>query len=295
MTHKPMNLAAWERFKEDAKESSRLATFEGSIERLEAICQRVPGTRPNRPPDVRPEEHSQAWYAEEILSAISFVRLNLEQGHASHAAGQAVIVGVLAALAGTTGTKWREIQRWLKGIEPESKEDWLTGEVISRTALAGQICKRYDGKNFGLDMEIEFRDDDGKPTAEKVYLQLKSGDSHLKRRKRDGAEVFRIRKQDHANYWMREAYPVFLVIANSRGEVRWMEIRDYLKRESDNGKSPLCQLVFSGEAFDVESICSWRNRLLGQRNPSKNKRSLSNPAPALGVAVRRCRTPHGAR
>jgi hypothetical protein len=280
MTHKPMNLAAWERFKEAAKEWSRLATFEGRIERLEAICQRVPGTRPNRPPDVRPEEHSQAWYAEEILSAISFVRLNLEQGHASHAAGQAVIVGVLAALAGTS--QWREMQQWLKGIDSESKEHWLIGEVISRASLAGQICERYDGKRFGLDMEIEFRDDDGKPTAERVYLQLKSGDSYLKRRKRDGAEVFRIRSQDHVDYWMQAAYPVFLVIANSRGEVRWMEIRDYLKRESDNGKNPLRQLVFRGEAFDVESIRSWRSRLLGQRgNPSQSKRQRSNPAPAL--------------
>ena len=31
-------------------------------------------------------------------------------------------------------------------------------------------------------------------------------------------------------------FPVLLVIRTSAGEVRWMEIRDYLKRKSDNEK-----------------------------------------------------------
>ena len=35
---------------------------------------------------------------------------------------------------------------------------------------------------------------------------------------------------------MAQAFPVLLVIRNSEGEVCWMEVRDWLKRESDNGK-----------------------------------------------------------
>ena len=32
-----------------------------------------------------------------------------------------------------------------------------------------------------------------------------------------------------------------------------MEVRDWLKRESDNGKKPV-QIVFEGERFDVMSV-----------------------------------------
>jgi hypothetical protein len=38
---------------------------------------------------------------------------------------------------------------------------------------------------------------------------------------------------------MAQAFPVLLVIRNSEGEVRWMEVRDWLKCESDNGRKPV--------------------------------------------------------
>lgn len=151
-------------------------------------------------------------------------------------------------------------------LDNESKDRALVGDVISTVALAGQIIEEYSAKRYGLDMEIEFKDDDGKPTAEKLYLQLKSGDSHLRKRQGDGAEIFQIHHQDHAAYWMSQAYPVFLVIANSKGEVRWMEIRDYLKRESGDGKKSLKQIVFKGERFDVMSVRNWRDRALQLRS-----------------------------
>lgn len=158
--------------------------------------------------------------------------------------------------------KWQEIQRWLKGVDSESKEGWLTGEVISTVSLAGQISAKCSDKRYGLDMEIELKDNGGKPTGKRLYLQLKSGDSYLKRRKRDGVEVFRVRHKDHAAYWMNQPGPVFLVIANSRGEIRWMEIRDYIKREADNGEERLRQIIFTGERFSVESILRWRDQML---------------------------------
>ena len=152
-------------------------------------------------------------------------------------------------------------------LDSESKDRALVGDVISTVALAGQIIEEYSAKRYGLDMEIEFKDDDGKPTARKLYLQLKSGDSHLRRRERDGAEVFQIHHEDHAKYWMDQAYPVFLVIADSKGEVRWMEIRDYLKRESDNGRKTVKQIAFKGERFDVMSVRRWREKVLEQKFP----------------------------
>ena len=55
---------------------------------------------------------------------------------------------------------------------------------------------------------------------------------------------------------------MLLVIRNSEGEVRWMDVRDYLKRESDNGEKTVKQIVFTGERFDVMSVRRWREWLL---------------------------------
>ena len=117
----------------------------------------------------------------------------------------------------------------------------------------------------GIDTEIEFNDDAHEATNRKVYLQLKSGDSYLRKRKGDGVEVFTIKDERHARHWMASAFPVLLVICNSEGEVRWMEVRDWLKRASDNGKKPVKQIVFEGERFDVMSVRRWRERALGSQ------------------------------
>ena len=41
---------------------------------------------------------------------------------------------------------------------------------------------------------------------------------------------------------MAQAFPVLLVIRNSESEVRWMEVRDWLRRESENGKKAVKEL-----------------------------------------------------
>ncbi len=115
-------------------------------------------------------------------------------------------------------------------------------------------------------MEIEFKDDQSEATGLKLYLQLKSGDSYLRERKGDGAEIFRIKEERHARYWMEQAFPVFLVIRSAQGEVRWMEVGNWLKRESEAGAKPVKQIVFEGERFDVMSVRRWRERVLLERS-----------------------------
>ena len=144
----------------------------------------------------------------------------------------------------------------------------MVGEVISTVALAGQIIEEYSAKRYGLDMEIEFKDDRYEATGQKLYLQLKSGDSYLRERKSDGTEIFTIKDERHARYWMAQAFPVLLVFRTSDGEVRWMEVRDWLKRASDNGRKPVKQIVFDGERFDVMSVRRWRERALGDKAPA---------------------------
>ena len=70
---------------------------------------------------------------------------------------------------------------------------------------------------------------------------------------------------NHGEYWMAQAFPALLVIRNSEGEVRWMEVRDWLKRASENGMKVVKQIAFDGERFDVMSVRRWRERVLGSR------------------------------
>jgi Domain of unknown function (DUF4365)/Ras family len=147
-------------------------------------------------------------------------------------------------------------------LDNESKDRALVGEVISTVALAGQLSREFNVSDHGIDMEIEFKSDAGEATAKKLYLQLKSGDSYLRKRKNDGAEVFTIKDERHARYWMAQAFPVLLIIRNSEGKVLWMEVRDWLKRESANGKKLVKQIVFKGERFDVMSVRRWREKIL---------------------------------
>jgi small GTP-binding protein len=147
-------------------------------------------------------------------------------------------------------------------LSNQSKERALVGEVISTVALADQISREFNVSDHGIDMEIEFTDDAHAATGAKLYLQLKSSDSYVRTPKEDGAEIFTIKDQRHARYWMEQAFPVLLIIRSADGEVRWMEVRDWLKRASQNGKRKVNQIVFAGERFDVMGIRRWRERVL---------------------------------
>jgi hypothetical protein len=129
-------------------------------------------------------------------------------------------------------------------------------------ALSGQPRWEFNVSDRGIDMEIEFKPDAGDATGRRLYLQLKSGDSYLRKRHGDGAEVFTIKDERLARYWMEQAFPVLLVIRNSDGQVRWMEVRKWLRRESDNGKKAVKQIVFKSERFNVMSVRRWRDTVL---------------------------------
>ena len=107
---------------------------------------------------------------------------------------------------------------------------------------------------------------------------MKSGNSHLKLRKRDGAKIFRIKKQRWVRYWIDQDAPVLLVIGTFpeereelRGaskerfaDIRWMEISELLRRESDNGTKPVNRIVFEGKRLDAMSVRGWRDQALAK-------------------------------
>ena len=146
-------------------------------------------------------------------------------------------------------------------IDNESRELILVGKVFSIVAKAGQIYRGYTNSDHGIDGEIEFKDDQGHASGRRLYMQLKSGDSYLQKRLEDGAEVFQIQNPRWARYWQEQAYPVMLVFRASSGEIRWMNVTEYLKGKGQGGAA-VRQIVFTGERFDVRSVRQWRNRVL---------------------------------
>jgi len=175
---------------------------------------------------------------------------------------------------------WDELEQWFAShelqqrvrelqeqaslqLDNESKERALVGEVISTVALAGQICREFTVSDHGIDMEIEFKDDAGNATGEKVYLQLKSGDSYVRKLVR-GTEIFEIKKERHVQYWMVQPFPVLLVVRSSKGEIRWMEVRDWLRRSIREQGKVLRSIPFRGNPFDVMSVRQWRD--IGLKN-----------------------------
>ena len=55
---------------------------------------------------------------------------------------------------------------------------------------------------------------------------------------------------------------MMLVIRTVDGEIRWMDVSAYLKRESAGGKA-VRQVIFEGERFDAVSVQNWRKKVLG--------------------------------
>jgi small GTP-binding protein len=134
-------------------------------------------------------------------------------------------------------------------LDNESLELILVGQATAITAEAGHIYRGYTNSDHGIDAEIEFKDREGMATGRRVYLQLKSGDSYLKTRKKDGKEIFYIKKKRWAKYWVSQAYPVMLVIRTSDNVIRWMNVTEYLKAQPGTK-----QVEFDGEPFTKDSL-----------------------------------------
>lgn len=140
-------------------------------------------------------------------------------------------------------------------LDNESLELILIGHAFSTVGEAGHIFRPIPNSDWGIDGEIEFKNAKGEASGRRLYLQLKSGDSYLRHRKRDGAEIFEIKNPRHAEYWQAHKYPVMLVVRGSDERIRWMNVTDYLKREGKATK----RIIFDGETFNAVSIYNkWR-------------------------------------
>ncbi len=152
----------------------------------------------------------------------------------------------------------RELEEQARiSIDNESRELILVGHAFAIAGEAGQIFRPTPNSDWGIDGEIEFKNNKGEASGKRVYLQLKSGDSYLQTRKAGGKEIFNIKNPRHSDYWRDQAYPVMLVIRTSDGQIRWMNVTDYLKRSEKNAR----QIIFVGEPFTALSVVRLREPL----------------------------------
>jgi WD40 repeat protein len=149
----------------------------------------------------------------------------------------------------------REMDRTAQeGLDTQALEQILIGHMLAICGEANQIFRPVTMFDHGVDGEVEFKDNDGRPSGRKIYVQLKSGDSYLRRRQGDRSEVFEVRNPQHLDYWSSQPVDVYLVIRTSEG-VRWMNLTRHLKDRPDGQNR---QIVFQGEKLDATAV--WRAR-----------------------------------
>ena len=145
-------------------------------------------------------------------------------------------------------------------LDTQALEQILIGHMMAIAGEANQIFRPVTMFDYGIDGEVEFKDNDGKASGKRIYIQLKSGNSYLRTRKGDGSEVFDVSNDRHLEYWISQPVDVHLVIRQTdelsgQQVIRWMNVTRYLKAR-ENKKSR--QIVFAGEKLDMEAV--WKVR-----------------------------------
>ena len=147
-----------------------------------------------------------------------------------------------------------------RGLDAQALEQILLGHMLAICGEANQVFRPVTMADYGVDGEVEFRDNDGKASGKKIYVQLKSGDSYLRLRKSDGKEIFDVKNKRHLNFWVNQVADVYLVIrqtdeVSGSGAIRWMNLTRYLKNRPDKQSR---QIIFDGVKLDLEAV--WKVR-----------------------------------
>ncbi|HEY9853579.1 MAG TPA: DUF4365 domain-containing protein [Leptolyngbyaceae cyanobacterium] len=153
-------------------------------------------------------------------------------------------------------TKVGQMDKEIKtNLDNASKRVILEGEFMTLVGKAGQIPRLIQNDDWGIDGEIEFKNDQGQASGERIYVQLKSGASYLNKRK-DGVRTFQMKNKRHIEYWQAQRYPVYLIIRDENEKIYWMNITKYLKNRNDKDNFTI---VFDGEELTVKAIQSVRH------------------------------------
>jgi len=144
-------------------------------------------------------------------------------------------------------------------LDTQALEQILIGHMMAICSEANQIFRPVSMFDYGIDGEVECKDNDGKPSGQKIYVQLKSGDAHLRQRKHDQKYLFDVKNPRHLTYWTDQPYDVYLVIRDSAETIRWMNVTAYLKTRRNKQSK---QITFDGEKLDAPAIWRLRDRYI---------------------------------
>jgi len=144
-------------------------------------------------------------------------------------------------------------------LDNQAREQILIGHMMAICGEANQIFRPTTFFDFGIDGEVEFKGNDGNASGKKIYVQLKSGDSFLRRRRRDNRVIFDIQNERHIEYWQQQPCDVYLVIRTSEGEIQWMNLTSYLK-SLPNKQSR--QIEFTGERLNAFTLMRMRDKVI---------------------------------
>jgi hypothetical protein len=171
--------------------------------------------------------------------------------------------------------------------KPDSQalEQVLAGHLMVIFGGANQIFRGLQQFDHGIDGEVEFKDNNGLASGKKIYVQMKNGPSHLRKRKADGKEIFDVKNQRHLSYWINQPVDVYLVIRGADNIIRWMNVTRYLKLRPKRQRN-LQQIVFDGEKLDTQAVLRVREELFG--------RSLLARRPGSDEAMAKKGRPDGA-
>jgi DNA-directed RNA polymerase subunit RPC12/RpoP len=148
-------------------------------------------------------------------------------------------------------------------LDTQALEQILIGHMMAIAGEANQIFRPVTMFDYGIDGEVEFKDNDGKASGKRIYIQLKSGNSYLRTRKADGSEVFDVSNDRHLEYWINQPVDVYLVIRQTdelsgQQVIRWMNVTRYLKGRNDKKSR---QIGFDGEKLDMEAVWKVRDEI----------------------------------
>jgi hypothetical protein len=151
-------------------------------------------------------------------------------------------------------------------LDTQALEQILIGHMMAITGEANQIFRPVTMFDHGIDGEVEFKDNDGKASGKRIYIQLKSGNSYLRTRKGDGNEVFDVANNRHLEYWINQPVDVYLIIRQTdelsgQQVIRWMNVTRYLKARADKTSR---QIIFDGEKLDMEAVWKVRDKFFPQ-------------------------------
>ena len=167
-------------------------------------------------------------------------------------------------------------------LDTQALEQILIGHMMAIAGEANQIFRPTTMFDYGIDGEVELKDNDGKASGRRIYIQLKSGNSYVRTRKSDGREIFDVSNDRHLDYWINQPVDVYLVIrqtdeATGTQMIRWMNVTRYLKARNDKKSR---QIIFYGQKLDMEAVWKVRDEFFPKSLQAKRAKAQSTASPS---------------